>query len=147
MTDRPEYWRVDYDEDAHGRSPFAKWFQKKLTPYEQAVLTAAIEQVLRVLGTDICESEWGKPLGQGLYEFRVRRSLHAIRTGGLPNTPPAPPGQDRTVLPRVFLTFHGKRIVLLLHGLNKGRDPSPRRQQSEIKRARRILEDWKRQHE
>jgi hypothetical protein len=35
--------------------------------------------------------------------------------------------------------------VLLLGGYDKGRDPNDKRQEREIKRARKSLEDWRRQ--
>jgi hypothetical protein len=35
--------------------------------------------------------------------------------------------------------------VLLLGGYDKGRDPSDKGQEREIKRARKALEDWRRQ--
>lgn len=83
----PQKWTTEYYVDSRGNSPFAKWFEKELRPYEQAVLTAAIKRVLEVLGIDVCRSEFGKPLGNGLYEFRVRQSLHAIRTFGQSDPP------------------------------------------------------------
>ncbi|MDY7544531.1 hypothetical protein QN345_16705 [Cryobacterium sp. 10I1] len=106
-------WTVEYEGDTLDR------FVDSLPPYEQAVLIAAIEHVLEVYGIDICAGEWGKSLGDGLYEFRVRKSLQAIFTeAGL-----APPmdmsGIDRQVLLRVFCTFHGCKIVLLYSGYNK----------------------------
>lgn len=137
-------WRTEYYVDSRGNSPFARWFEKELRPYEQTVLVAAITQVLEVLGPEVCRSEFGKPLGNGLYEFRVRQSLHAIRTFGQSDPPPAPPDHDRKVLLRVFLTFHGERIILLFHGLNKARDSSARRQQREIRKARQLLDQWRR---
>lgn len=136
-------WAVEIlDEAAFDR------FVRKLTDYEEAVLFAAIENFLEPLGQDICESEWGKALGEGLYEFRVRRSLHAIYTiAGL--DPGAIPAAIRNpnaeVLLRVFCTFHGDRIVLLLAGYNKKKDPSEKRQQREIKSARKKLANWKRE--
>jgi len=141
---RPQRWRSEFYEDEHGLSPFARWFERDLTSYEQAVLAAAVKQVLEVVGIDICGSEWGKNLGDGLFEFRVRQSLHAIRTYGQGPAPPARPGEDRTVLLRAFVTFYGDRVVLLLHGLNKGRTSSVRKQQKEIAKARRLLSDWRR---
>jgi hypothetical protein len=78
--------------------------------------------------------------GEGLYEFRVRRSLDAIlTTAGL--DPWSLSGADRSVLIRVFCTFHGDRIVVLHHGYDKKRDPSPKRQQ--IAKARKIHEAWR----
>lgn len=130
-------WSVEYEGDEFER------FLTTLPAYEQAVLIAAIEHVLQVHGIDICSGEWGKPLGNGLYEFRVRKSLGVILTSaGLPA--PSEPGSDRSVLLRVFCTFHGARIVLLYQGYNKGADPSDKRQRREIARARKLHEQWKR---
>jgi hypothetical protein len=133
-----ELWNPEYEPE------FEKWFVR-LDGYKQAVLDAAVQKILKVYGTDICDMEWGKPLGSGLYEFRVRQSLHAIHTWGDAATP-APQGTDRSVLLRVFVTFHGRRVVLLLSGYDKGKDPSDRRQQRELKRARRILTGWKKRN-
>jgi hypothetical protein len=130
-------WSIEY-----GGESFAR-FYRSLPECEQAVLTAALEHVLRVHGIDICAGEWGKPLGHGLYEFRVRRSLDAILTAaGL--DPRSLSGADRSVLIRVFCTFHGDRIVVLHHGYDKKRDPSLKRQQKEIAKARKIHEAWRR---
>ncbi|PVE94974.1 type II toxin-antitoxin system RelE/ParE family toxin [Microbacterium sp. TPD7012] len=117
----------------------------KLPQYEQAVMVAAIEKVLGVLGHEVCATEWGKNLGEGLYEFRVRKSLRAIHDEFKENgvdLPALPPGSDRGVLLRAFFTVHGDRIVLLLHIYDKKRDPSEKRQQREIKRARKLLKAW-----
>lgn len=130
-------WSVEYEGDAF------RDFVLSLPEYEQAVVGAAITHVLAVHGIDICAGEWGKPLGSGLYEFRIRRSLNAVLSvAGV--APPDRPGADRPVLLRLFCTFHGSRVVLLYHGYNKQRDPSPKRQQKEIARARRLHEEWRR---
>ncbi|SJM70296.1 hypothetical protein FM102_13765 [Corynebacterium glutamicum] len=47
------------------------------------------------------------------------------------------------MLLRVFCTFHGKKIVLLLGGYNKHRDSSKKRKETETKRARKVLKAWK----
>lgn len=128
-------WSIEYEGDR-----FEK-FLLGLPQYEQAVLVAAIEHVLAVHGIDVCAGEWGKPLGGGLYEFRVRRSLGAIlRAAGVEDAQVA---RDSSVLLRVFCTFTGARVVLLLGGYDKGRDPSAKRQQREIERARRIHRAWR----
>ena len=83
-------------------------------------------------------------MGEGLYEFRVRKSLRRIlTTAGL--EPPVGASADRGVLIRVFCTFHGDKIVLLYSGYNKRADPSPTRQQREIAKARKIHRHWKEQ--
>lgn len=120
---------------------FPRWY-RSLPEYEQAVLDAAIEHILERFGPDICKSEYGKSLGEGLYEFRVRQSLQAIlkRAG---SDFSASQTAHRPVLLRVFCTFYGERVVLLLHGLNKGEDSSGKRQDREIATARNLLKKFK----
>lgn len=123
---------------------FGRWFNQELNQYEQSVLLAAIERILEVQGPDICSSEFGKNLKDGLYEFRVRQSLNAILNfGKTPDDSDFQQGGDQTVLLRVFVHFHGAKIILLLHGLNKGNGDSEKRQQKEIGRARKLLTAWK----
>jgi hypothetical protein len=57
-------------------------------------------------------------------------------------TPPGGKKGERVLL-RVFFHSYGKRVVLLLGGYNKGKDPSERRQQREIATARKRLEGFK----
>jgi hypothetical protein len=47
------------------------------------------------------------------------------------------------VLLRVFVHFHGAKVILLIGGYDKGGDPSERRQQREIREARRLLAQFK----
>lgn len=128
-------WDITYEDQ------YEKFFWS-LPEYEQAVLSAALETVLEVHGIDICSTSWGKPLGGGLYEFRVQKSLDAIYAdAGLP-LPTGLVGTDRKVLIRVFCTFHGNKVVLLLNGYDKKKDPSEKRQNREIARARKQLKKW-----
>jgi hypothetical protein len=130
-------WTIEYEGDDFDR------FIRSLPKYDQIVLAAAVKHVLAVHGIDICSGEWGKPLGQGLYEFRVRRSLDAILSlAELDHS--GVPGADQSVLLRVFCTFYGDKIVLLYNGYDKKRDPSPKRQQKEIAKARKLHAAWKR---
>lgn len=133
-------WTIEYEGNAFVR------FVMSLPEYEQAVLHAAIEHVLAVHGIDICSGEWGRPLGSGLYEFRIRRSLQAILSDAGDGTGSIH-GSDRPVLIRVFCAFYGNKIVLLYHGYDKRRDPSQKRQQREIARARRLHDEWKRKRQ
>lgn len=102
------------------------------------MVLAAIDNVLKVYGIDICNGEWGKPLGGGLYEFRIRKPLHMITvdTGTFAG--------NRPVLLRLFCTFYGNKAVLLYHGYDKKADPSVKRQQHEIAKARKLHQRWKR---
>ncbi|WP_419552514.1 hypothetical protein [Candidatus Poriferisodalis sp.] len=47
------------------------------------------------------------------------------------------------MLLRVFIHFHGEKIVLLLGGFDKGRFPKAKRQQREINNARKLLTQFK----
>ena len=116
-------------------------FMRKLPEYERDVVDAAIRHVLAVEGIAICDTEWGKALGGGLYEFRVRRSLAAIlSSAGIADVGRA----RRDVLVRVFCAFSGNKVVILLGGYDKRRDSSAKRQQREIVAARATLAAWKR---
>lgn len=136
-----ETWSIEYDEDGK----FERFFDR-LGEYEQAVLIAAVENILEPYGIDICQGEWGKALGQGLYEFRIRRSLRTILREHGRSCPEEGLERfaERPILLRVFCTFHGAKIVLLLGGYDKGKDPSPKRQEKEIRQARKQLKKWKR---
>ena len=76
-------------------------------------------------GLGVCRTRWGKNLGDGLAEFRVGEG---DTQGG--------------ILLRVFFHAFGDRRILILHGYDKGEDPSERRQQREISEARRRLRDF-----
>jgi hypothetical protein len=134
-------WSIDAPDDGQF------WrFYNKLQDMDKAIVQAALDHVLEVRGIDICSSEWGKSLGAGLYEFRIRVSLDAILGAfGSDDAARAVPvkWRGRSCLLRIFCTFHGERIVLLLGGYNKGKDPSAKRQRKEIERARRELSRWK----
>jgi putative component of toxin-antitoxin plasmid stabilization module len=133
-------WNVEVYEDENGRAPFTNWTEK-LTEAKFVALDAAIRLVLSERGLDLARTEWLKPLGGGLHEFRVRHDENEIQQmfGGREARirPKAP------ILLRVFVHFHGSKVVLLLGGYDKGRDPGPKRQEREIKKARKLLEHWR----
>lgn len=133
-----DLWTVEYEGELFER------FFHGLPEYEQAALAAAITEVLQVRGIDVCAGEWGKPLGGGLYEFRIRRSLQAILKEAGSSIPDDLAGIDRQVLLRVFCTFYGQRVVLSYSGYDKRKDPSRKRQDREVARARKIHRRWKR---
>jgi Phage derived protein Gp49-like (DUF891) len=71
------------------------------------MLGTALREILQQQGISVCGSPFGKQLGGGLFEFRLR---------------------EDDVLMRVFCHAHGSQIVLLLSGYDKGKDPGGRRQ-------------------
>lgn len=52
------------------------------------------------------------------------------------------PTQHKILL-RLFIHFHGNKVILLLRGYDKGGNDSPRQQNKEIKEARKRLAHWK----
>lgn len=136
----------DWRTEVHDPGRFDR-FLRRIKAYREAVLVAAIDHILVRRGIDLVGTEWCKSLGNGLYEFRVRQSLRAVYSiaGVEPDaTFISVPNPDETVQLRVFCTFHGDRIVLLLSGYDKGKDPSRNKQNREIKAARKLLKEWKR---
>jgi hypothetical protein len=134
-------WTAEFYEDDAGRRPVELWMDS-LTVAEFAALRAAIVRVLEVRGIELGSTPWLKSLGGGLFEFRVRHDAATIVAlyGGTSQT--EQPTQ-RKILLRLFVHFHGGKVILLLHGYDKGGDDSPRKQNKEIQEARKRLAHWK----
>jgi len=134
-------WTIEFYADDSGTSPCRAWMEDDLTDIQRDALASALRYVLAEQGIDVCRSQWGKALGQGLYEFRLRHTAAEVDAmfGGAPSG--AKVGER--VLLRVFFHPHGDRIVLLLGGYDKGADPSDRKQAREIATARQRLADFK----
>ena len=133
----PEAWTLDAFEADDGTVPFQR-FIDNLSDFKFAALDAAITRVLAVRGLELVRTEWLRALGEGLHEFRVRHDADEIvhMVGGEVASGTEAP---EAVLLRVFVHFHGARVILLIGGYDKGSDPSERRQQREIRVARRLL--------
>jgi hypothetical protein len=137
----PGIWTPEPFEADDGTVPFER-FIGDLSDFKFIALDAAIDRVLSVRGIDLVRTEWLKALGDGLHEFRVRhdgdeiaRMFDGSRSGSS--------AAGEKVLLRVFVHFHGAKVILLLGGYDKGVDPKERRQQREIAEARRLLAQFK----
>ncbi|TMD89300.1 MAG: hypothetical protein E6I73_10870 [Chloroflexi bacterium] len=135
-------WTVKFYRDLEsGDEPARDWLVGLTGTEEPKRLAAlaAVECVLKVHGTDVCETEWGKNLGNGLYEFRVRHPAGTIRhmfpIPGHASKPDAIFAGPAKILLRIFFTTYGPGVLLLLSGYDKGSDPSNRRQQREMTKA------------
>jgi len=117
-------YRAYFYKTSSGKQP-AKDFIEALSTRKRATLRAAIQEILQEQGIDVCATEWGKNLGKGLCEFRVR---------------------DRGVVLRMFFHAHGDKLILLLSGFDKGRRGGGKRQQKAIDQARQYLADFKNNH-
>ncbi|MBK7862972.1 MAG: hypothetical protein IPJ65_31055 [Archangiaceae bacterium] len=105
---------------------------------KQQVLGQAMNNVLQELGIGVCATEFGKQLGKGLFEFRLRQKVGDV--GADKAGKKLPPEE---ILLRVFCHAHGNKLILLLGGYDKGEDASGKRQDKEIAEARARLTKWK----
>jgi len=137
----PGIWTPEAYEAGDGTIPFER-FVNDLSDFKLMALEAAIDRVLSERGIDLVRTEWLKPLGKGLHEFRVRHDANEVAHmfGGNPPQVTAP---VEKVLLRVFVHFYGDKAILLLGGYDKGEDRKQRRQQREIVEARRLLAQFK----
>lgn len=133
-------WAVEFYEDSEGRQP-AREFLLGLEPAKRAAMIAAIEALLEPKGLGVCGTEYGRQLGQGLFEFRVRHDETTTRRKA--GEEPAASRRSGEVLLRLFCHAYGEKIVLLLGGYDKGDDPSTRRQSREIEKARKSLRSFR----
>ncbi len=122
-------YELEFYEDERGDRPVLRWIREELTPTQRRELGQAMREQLQERGVGVCASEYGKQLGRGLFEFRLRRSAELA---------------GERILLRVFCHAYGHKVVLLLGGYDKGADVSARRQDDEISLARRRLADWHR---
>lgn len=135
-------YELEFYADEHGDQPVRRWLLGELSPRKRRALGTAMNRVLQRLGIGVCGTEFGKQLGGGLFEFR-------LRGGNLAGVaPPAgvPDASESKMLLRVFCHAHGDRVVLLLAGYDKGEHPSSKRQAAEIAFARKRLKDWEKRH-
>jgi len=134
-------WTTEFYQDDAGRRPVELWMSS-LTVAEFAALRAGIVRFLEVQGIDLGSTPWLTALGEGLFEFRVRHDAATI--DGLAGHEPVEglPTQ-RKILLRLFVHFYGDKVILLLHGYDKGANDSPRQQNKEIQEARKRLTAWK----
>lgn len=101
-----------------------------------------MSEILQMIGKDVCESEYGKNLGGGLYEFRLRQDSDEIIAKFTKKTPDGERDESKILL-RVFFHPHGNHLLLLLAGYDKSKDASDRREDKEIGLARKRLTQYR----
>ena len=132
----PMQWSIEFFKDEAGRQPARDWIQS-LDADKRASIIAAVETVLTLLGTDVCRSEYGKSLGGGLFEFRVRHDEGTLRRKA--GEEASSVRRRRDIVLRLFCHAYGDRVILILGGYDKGVAPGKRRQDREIEIARKRL--------
>ena len=139
--DPPQGYEIEFFRRADGGEPVRR-FLDALSEDKRNALVAALTFVLARQGLDVCRSEWGKHLGGGLAEFRLRHNAREVSTSHGPADAALPESSAEKILLRVFFHAHGNRLILLLSGYDKGARSSARNQQKEIERARGYLKEW-----
>jgi hypothetical protein len=126
-TDQTPY-ELEFYEDEHGNEP-ALDFMRGLAPAKRRAIGVALRETLQHLGPDVAEGNFGRNLGDGLYEFKLDQNAEQVlRRKGKPARAEA---SDTKVLLRVFFHPHGRKLLLLLGGYDKGERPSKVHQQAE----------------
>lgn len=135
--DRPIGHTIEFFEDDDGRKPVLDWIKNDLSLTKRLALGNAMREILQVHGVQVCQTEWGKQLAKGVFEFRVRMAGSEVVHEGWARAGKADPSEQ--ILLRVFCHAYGDKIVLLLAGYDKGKEPSAKRQQRELEVARKRL--------
>jgi hypothetical protein len=117
---------------------------KKLSKNRAMATYLAISELLAKEGKALVATDWLRYIESDIWEFRIGKTTSSIYSrAGISK----PPGHvHETLLVRVFCSFQGESLVLLITAYDKGADASSKRQQAEIAKARSLLVDWKANH-
>lgn len=137
QPEKSQPWHIELISLPNGQTPYLT-FRNSLNDYEAVLLDLCVEQILGRAGINVCDTNWGKALGAGLFEFRIHRSLKSLANHLGIRLPDNLKG-DQIKLFRVFFTVEGQKIIVLLSGYDKGRMPSKKKQQKMIDEARGLL--------
>ena len=113
------HWHIELHEDFDYER-----FLRSLDGRLAAALGEGIKQSLASQGAALAGTHKVKPLGDRLFEYRLRVASTVTPGGGLI---------------RVLFTYRKGRIILLLGAYDKLSDPSKKRQQAEISIARKRI--------
>ncbi len=115
---------------------------KTLSPEDQSIVRLFVLEILGGKGIGLASSHWLKPLGAGLWEFRIGRNLKGIlKSEGIEF---ASSLANRKILIRVFCSFE-KDGILVLGCFNKLRSGGGRAQNLAINKARTLLLTYRRE--
>src|SRR4051794_3344970 len=96
---------LEFYEDEHGDQPVLRWLREELTPTQRRAMGVAIAEMLQADGIGVCRTSYGKQLGGGLFEFRLRHDAAGIlRNVG---KSPRPKPSSELILLRVFCHAYG----------------------------------------
>jgi len=114
-------FQLEFYAEASGRQPVLEWLRDEVSVSTRRVVGTALHEILQEQGVGVCGTPFGRQVGGGLFEFRLR---------------------EGALLLRAFCHAYGDRVILLLAAYDKSEDPSAKRQLKEIELARRRLTAW-----
>ena len=117
---------IEFYETPQGDKPVLRWIKDELSVRQRRALGYAVYRLLQRYGIGVCDTEFGRQLGGGLFEFRLRLQAH---TDG-----------ESAPLRATRRFFAGS--IPLLGAYDKGKNPGRRRQDREIKVARSRLTEY-----
>jgi phage-related protein len=118
-------FQLEFYKDQSGRQPVLEWLRDEVSVSTRRVVGTAFREILQEQGVGVCGTPFGRQLGGGLFEFRLR---------------------ERDLLLRAFCHAYGNKVILILAAYAKSEDPSEKRQNRGIALARRRLTDWRQRH-
>ncbi len=65
-------YRLEFYADDHGDEPVRRWLREELSRAQRLIVGTAMREILEEEGVNVCGTEFGKQLGGGLFELRVR---------------------------------------------------------------------------
>lgn len=137
-------YELEFYDERSGREPVREWLDD-LDVVKRAAAMRGLSIILAAEGPGVCRTEYGTNLGGGLCEFRLRHDADEVLRSRRPDLHAKLGRQPQgKVLLRVFFAEVDGKVVLLLGGYDKGRDPSKARQNVEIKVARARLAEYRR---
>jgi hypothetical protein len=129
-----DVYKLEFFAEDDGTKPVLAWIKNDLTAAQRQAIGTAMRRILQADGVQVCSTPWGRQLGGGLFEFRVRLTGRQMLNAG--RAKPGSINPSERILLRVFCHAHGDKLILLLGGYDKGSAPSSSRQQREINTAR-----------
>ena len=118
-----------------------RWL-RSLAPRKRRAMGVALFEILQHEGPNVVGTNFGKPIGGGVFEFRLDQDSTEIlaRKGKSARPDRSPPAK---IVLRVFCHAHGNKVVLLLAGYDKAEHTSSGYQQAQIEIAKARLRAWR----
>ncbi len=126
-----------------GTKPVLDWL-RSLEDAKRRAIGVALYEVLQHMGIAVCGTEFGKNLGHGIFEFRVRHTAAEVLGRREQARPRDLDAVGADILLRVYCHAYGDKVILLLAAYDKGKSPGRKRENREIELAKSRLADFRR---